>query len=404
MFVQKRIERAIERFRASGSIPLRVELWDGRRFDLALAPAVTVRLASPQALRYFLSPDLDGLGEAFVEGHIEVYGPIHEVIRIGAELARLNFSAGRAVLPRFLRHSRSQDREAIEYHYDVSNEFYSVFLDRNMVYSCAYFRSPTDPLDIAQEQKLDHILTKLRLKPGEQLLDIGCGWGALVIRAAKKYGAITKGITLSKNQFKLVRQRIREEGLEDRCTVELLDYRDLKTSEAFDKIVSVGMFEHVGLKNLPVYFAKVSSLLRPGGLFLNHGITSSDADERWVSGGAGKFIDRYVFPSGELPHLSRAVREIASAGLDVTDVESLRRHYALTCRLWADRLDASRERATDLAGERRFRIWQMYLAGCAHGFAHGWMNVYQILACKSADGNEGELPWTRDYMYAAQPH
>lgn len=399
MFVQRHIERAIDRFRASGSIPLRVELWDGRGFNLSPAPAVTVRVASPQALRYFLSPSLDGLGEAFVEGHVDVKGPVHEVIRVAVELARESVAAGRSALPRLARHSRAFDRTAIEYHYDVSNEFYALFLDRDMLYSCAYFRRLDDSLDAAQEQKLDHVLTKLRVKPGERFLDIGCGWGALVIRAAKKYGAVARGITLSTNQFEYAQRRIRDEGLADRCSVELRDYRDLQGSGAFDKVAAIGVFEHVGFNNLPAYFAKVNELLRPGGLLLNHGITSTDIEERWVGGGAGEFIDRYVFPNGEIPHLCRAIREISGAGLEIADVESLRRHYAATCRLWADRLDANRELAVEIAGERRFRIWQMYLAGCAHGFAQGWIDIHQILACKTVDGDAGALPWTRDYMY-----
>ena len=399
MFLDKRIEDVMEHFRGGGAIPLRVELWDGRRFDLAPAPAVTVRVLGPRALRYFLSPSLKGLGEAFVEGHVDVQGPVHEAIRIGVALARQGAALGRGALPRLMRHSRALDREAIEYHYDVSNEFYAIFLDRDMLYSCAYFRTPADTLDTAQEQKLDHILTKLRLKPGERFLDIGCGWGALVIHAARKYGAVARGITLSRQQFEYAQQRIRREGLADRCAVDLGDYRDLQGCETFDKVAGVGVFEHVGFKNLPLYFSRVRELLRPGGLFLNHGITSTDVDERWVGGGAGEFIDRYVFPNGELPHLSRALREVARAGLEVTDVESLRRHYAATCRHWADRLEAGREQAVRLAGERRFRIWQMYLAGCAHGFAHGWIDVHQILACKTVEGNAGALPWTRDYMY-----
>jgi cyclopropane-fatty-acyl-phospholipid synthase len=399
MFLEKKIEHVIERLRGSGSVPLRVELWDGRRFDLAPAPAVTLRVAGPQAMRYFLSPSLNGLGEAFIEGHVDVEGSIHEIFRVGVELSRQGVDIGRRALPRLTRHSRAFDRKAIEHHYDVSNEFYSIFLDRNMLYSCAYFRSAADSLDTAQEQKLDHILAKLRLKRGEQFLDIGCGWGALVIRAARKYGALAKGITLSTNQFEYAQQRIREEGLADQCSVELRDYRDMQGSGEFDKIAGIGVSEHVGFKNLPVYFGKVSELLRPGGLFLNHGITSTDIEERWVGGGGGEFIDRYVFPNGELPHLSRAVREISGAGLEVTDVESLRRHYAATCRLWADRLDAGRERAIELAGQRRFRIWQLYLAGCAHGFARGWIDIHQILARKTMNGDSSELPWTRDYMY-----
>jgi len=401
MLFQNTLERKVRQLRTGCSAALRIELWDGRHFDLADNPSVKLRLNGPRAVKYLLSPSLDGLGEAFVEGHIEVEGPIHEVIRAGVDLARQadSNSSRSGGQPRPKSHSRDTDREAIEYHYDVSNDFYSLFLGPDMVYSCAYFRDPGDSLELAQQRKIDYILTKLRVGPGDRLLDVGCGWGALILRAASKYGAFAKGITLSRNQYQLAQERIRREGLQDRCSVELCDYRDVPGSESFDKITSVGMFEHVGLENLPDYFGKIHDLLRPRGLVLNHGITSSDPEEANVVSGGAEFIERYVFPHGELPHLSRAIRALSTAGLEVTDVESLRRHYALTCREWANRLDALKDRALALAGERRSRIWRLYLAGCAFGFEQGWVNVYQVLACKSRDGDLGSLPLTRDYMY-----
>jgi cyclopropane-fatty-acyl-phospholipid synthase len=303
-------------------------------------------------------------------------------------------------LHRLTRHDRGRDRKAIEYHYDVSNEFYSPFLDRDMVYSCAYYRNASDSLDAAQTQKLDHILNKLMLRPGESLLDIGCGWGALIVRAAQKYGAVATGITLSRNQFEYAQERIRAEGLEGRCRVELRDYRDLAGTEVYDRIASVGMFEHVGLKNLPEYFSRIHALLKSGGLVLNHGITSSDIENRWIGLGAGEFIDRYVFPDGELPHVAVVLKEMSAAGLEVVDAESLRRHYARTCHEWANRLESHRNRAVAVAGERRLRIWEIYLAGCAYGFSKGWINIYQVLACKSGGSHAIPLPLTRDYMYA----
>lgn len=399
MLLQNGIERVIERVLAQSPIPMRVELWDGRRFEVGAAPTVSLKITGPRALPYFLAPTLDRLGEAFVEGHVEVEGPVHDVIRAGVGLASRASDNARAAPPSPKRHSRELDRDAIAYHYDVSNEFYGLFLDREMVYSCAYFAAQDDSLDKAQERKLDHVLRKLRLQQGERLLDIGCGWGALIVRAAKQYGAIATGITLSRNQFEFVRERIRAEGLEDRCAVQLRDYRDVPDTDGFDKIASVGMFEHVGFENLPVYFGKIRDLLRPGGLVLNHGITASQVDEGNAVCGGGEFIERYVFPHGELPHLSRAIREISAAGLEVVDVESLRRHYARTCRQWADRFQSNLDRARTLAGERRARIWRVYLAGCAYGFERGWVNVHQVLACKAVDGDLGSLPHTRDFMY-----
>jgi cyclopropane-fatty-acyl-phospholipid synthase len=399
MFLESRFERALSRVCTNGAIPLRLELWDGRRFDLSSNPTVTLAVPKRSALQYLVSPDLGKLGEAFVEGHIRVEGSIHDIFKVAESLARNVAATSRAGFQRLTRHSRDSDRKAIEYHYDVSNEFYALFLDARMVYSCAYYRDEDDSLETAQVRKLDHVLAKLALKPGERFLDIGCGWGALILRAARERGAMATGITLSKNQFEYARDRIRAEGLQNRCSVELCDYRDLPESRAFDKIASVGMFEHVGLKNLPEYFGRIRSLLKDGGLALNHGITTTDTDSNRMRLGAGDFIDRYVFPDGELPHIGLVLKEMAAAGLEVTDVESLRRHYARTCHEWADRLEVNRERAMCVAGEKRFRIWQIYLAGSAYGFARGWMNVYQVLACRADNPDAGALPLTRDYMY-----
>ena len=400
MFLERRLERLIEKLKESASIPLRLELWNGRAFDLASQPTVKIGVPSPSALRFLIPPDLMKLGQAYVEGYLRVEGPILEVFRVAESLARSAASSGGKGLRYFWHHTKKRDRQDIEYHYDVSNDFYSLWLGRGMVYSCAYFRNETDSLDTAQEQKLDHILGKLMLRPDERFLDIGCGWGALIVRAAKKYGARATGVTLSRNQYEFASKRIRDEGLEGRCEVRLQDYRDVPGEGVFDKIASVGMFEHVGLRHLNTYFAKIRSLLAEGGLVLNHGITATAPDSRWVGLGAGEFVSRYVFPHGELPHLSVVLRETASAGLEVADVESLRRHYARTCLEWASRLEQNREQAIAAAGDKRYRIWQIYLAGCAHGFEHEWMNIYQVLARKEGAASN-PLPLTRDYMYRA---
>lgn len=399
MLLEYRFERMMDRLHGGSGMPLRLQLWNGRRFDLSPQPTVTISIPKPSALRYFITPDLDKLGKAFVEGDIRVEGPIHDVFRIAESMARRIAGNRFRFHPFARRHTRHRDRRAIEYHYDVSNAFYKLFLDRNMVYSCGYYRNDADTLDQAQEQKLDHILRKLALRPGDRFLDIGCGWGALVVRAAQCYGAVATGITLSVNQLEYARERISAAGLDDRCRVELRDYRDLDGE--FDRIASVGMFEHVGLKNLPLYFGKIRSLLTSDGLVLNHGITTSDTSARWMPLGAGEFIDRYVFPEGELPHLSQVLRDMADAGLEVADVESLRRHYARTCRAWADRLEANQGSAVAIAGGKRTRIWQIYLAGCAYGFDMGWMNLYQVLASRADNGRGHPLPLTRDYMYGA---
>jgi len=399
MFFEKRFLKTIDQIRTQIAVPLRIELWNGRQFDFCSEPSVTVTIPNSSALRYFISPNLNKLGEAFVEGHIRVEGSPKNVFKVAEGLARSMTAKLPSAFQWVAHHSRDRDREAIQYHYDVSNDFYALFLDRNMVYSCAYYQNDSDDLETAQNQKLDHILNKLRLKPGDRFLDIGCGWGALITRAAQKYGAIATGITLSQNQFDGAREQIRRAGLEGQCRVLLCDYRDLNEPDTYDKIASVGMFEHVGLKNLPVYFEAVHRLLKDDGLVLNHGITSSDIESRWIGMGAGEFIDRYVFPDGELPHVSLALKEMASAGLEVLDVESLRRHYARTCEAWSNNLESHRDEAMRIAGERRYRIWQIYLAGCAYGFSNGWMNLYQVLCSKTENNELRQQPLTRDYMY-----
>lgn len=400
MFLENRLAKIVDRVKAEQAIPLRLELWNGRTFELGPRPRVSVAFPRPSALRYFVWPDLMKLGEAYVEGRIHVQGSLKDIFEVGELYARKAAHASRlAGIRRVVSHSRSRDRKAIQYHYDVSNDFYALFLDRNMVYSCAYFRSESDSLDLAQEQKLDHILNKLQVKPGEMLLDIGCGWGALIMRAVTKYGAIATGITLSQNQYDYVSRRIREEGLEGRCEVRLQDYRDVPGEGTYDKIASIGMFEHVGFKNLRLYFTKIRSLLKDGGVVLNHGITSVDPESRSVGLGAGEFIGRYVFPHGELPHISLVLSEMAQARLDATDVESLRQHYARTTGMWASRLERHRDRAIEIAGDKRYRIWSVYLQGCSYGFEQGWMTIYQVLACKQGGPQQNPLPLTREYMY-----
>ena len=403
--IEKQVLKYLEALRRRQPLPLRVTLWDGSEVALGDEPRVDLRLKDATSARYFLKPSMSALGEAFVEGHIDVHGDIREIVAVAERLSRTgDEEQGLGKLPSWLaRHTRKTDRQAIEYHYDVSNEFYSAWLDPRMVYSCAYFRTGDEDLATAQVQKLDHVCRKLMLAPGHTLLDIGCGWGAMAIHAASRYGVKAVGVTLSTNQFELARERVRQAGLEDRVEIRLQDYRDVPGEAGFDRISSIGMFEHVGLKNLRGYFDTVHRLLKPGGIALNHGITSADADNRSVGLGAGEFIDRYVFPDGELPHVSLAIRELSEAGLELTDAESLRRHYAKTLGFWSDRFERQIDHLGALAGEKRTRIWRVYLAGCAHAFAHGWINIYQLQAIRprnAAGGAENPLPLSRAYMYA----
>ncbi|GHD59307.1 SAM-dependent methyltransferase [Jeongeupia chitinilytica] len=394
-------DRWVGQVRAHGELPLQIRLWNGRDYRFSAAPTVTITLPSPHAVSYFRRPSLASLGEAYVEGQVDIDGPLPSVFEVAVALAGRLVSGNKLwgrLAARGRQHSRSLDSESVQYHYDVSNDFYRLWLDEQMVYSCAYFERGDEGLDAAQVKKLDHILTKVMLRPGERLLDIGCGWGALVLRAATKFGAHATGITLSENQYALAQQRIREAGVQDRCKVLLCDYRDV--TGTYDKITSVGMFEHVGLANLGGYFAKVHSLLRDGGLVLNHGITTTDVDNG--SGaffGGGDFIDRYVFPNGELPHLALAVREMSAAGLEVIDIESLRRHYARTLEFWTERFEANADRIRTMVDDKHYRIWRVYLAGCAWAFANDWVSIYQLLGCRAGAIGLNPTPMSRSYMY-----
>jgi len=294
------------------------------------------------------------------------------------------------------RHSLNRDRRAVTYHYDVSNDFFATYLDKNMVYSCGYFEREDDDLDTAQERKLDYICRKLRLSSGERLLDIGCGWGGLIIHAARKYGVKALGITLSAPQAELANERIERAGLGDRCRAEVRDYRMMNEPESFDKLVSVGMFEHVGGSMLPGYFKQAYDLLKPGGVFHNHGIASS---ESYPVHKGRSFSDYFVFPDGELLPINRTLAAAEHAGFEVRDVESLREHYALTLRHWVSRLEANRERALSFTDETTFRVWRLYMSGSAHGFHRGRLNVYQAVMVKSQRSPSG-LPLTRDDWYS----
>jgi cyclopropane-fatty-acyl-phospholipid synthase len=301
-------------------------------------------------------------------------------------------SHGRAVKA----HSRTENRDAVQFHYDVSNEFYALWLDRAMVYSCAYFESPEVDLDAAQQAKLDHVCRKLCLRAGENFLDIGCGWGALLMHAAQHYGVRAHGVTLSPQQLLVAQQRIDEAGLADRVSVELRDYRDLPAEAVYDKVASIGMFEHVGLKNLPVYFSTVHRLLKPHGLFLNHGITHDS--EGWQKSVSTEFINRYVFPDGQLDNVSNIQHAMERARFEIADVEALRPHYALTLRHWVSRLERNHARALQYVNEATFRVWRLYMAACALDFEAGGIGIYQVLASRRAAGGQ-PLPLTRRHLY-----
>ena len=399
MFWEKKLLQWAQEVKAQANLPARLVLWNGQQLDFGefAAPQVTIKVQSATALPMLLDPSLDHLGEAYVKGLLDIDGRLADIINVSHVLAR-STATGTDRLARVARHfghSKASDRRAIQYHYDVSNDFYQLWLDESMVYSCAYFENGDEDLATAQRKKIDHILTKIRLQPGQRLLDIGCGWGALVLRAASRFGAQCVGVTLSRNQFELATERVRAAGLQDRVEIRLQDYRDVRGQ--FDRITSVGMFEHVGRKNLPLYFSRMHDLLAEDGMALNHGITSTDADSGEVSQG-GDFIDRYVFPDGELPHISLALEAMQRGGLEVLDVESLRRHYARTLSIWTENFELHAAQIHALVDEEKFRIWRVYLAGCAYAFENDDVSIFQVL-CRKAGRSAQQIPWSRRYMY-----
>lgn len=386
-------------------LPLKVRLWDGTTLGTLPESRVELTVNTPAALTSLAQPNMGKLARSYVEQQIDVEGSARDVLRAtealcGAQTEVLRRRTRLRFHP-WVRHTRFFDRKTVSRHYDVSDEFFRLWLDRLRVYSCAYFRRADDTLDIAQEQKLDHICRKLQLAPGERFLDMGCGWGSLVMWAARRYKVQSLGVTLSHNQHDYAQKKIRELGLEGKCEVRLLDYRDVPEDAGFDKIASVGMFEHVGRSNFPVYFGKIARLLKPGGLVLNHGITHTALNQGELGSGIGDFIQDYVFPGGELSHISQVIEAMAQQGLESWDVESLRPHYARTLWSWVERLEANRSAALAAVGEKTYRIWRIYMAGSAHAFERGWMSVYQVLAGKALANGALALPLTRDYIYAA---
>jgi cyclopropane-fatty-acyl-phospholipid synthase len=395
------------------ALPFTLRFWDGSTLPGQSPTPVTV-VHSPKALTYILrAPNEIGLARAWVTGLLDVEGDVEAVlaarnrfrgIALSAadrlKLARAALRAAPSVLlqhaqipaieaaPRGRRHSLGRDRTAVRHHYDVSNDFYRLVLGPSMTYSCAYFETPGDTLEVAQERKHELICRKLRLHPGERLLDIGCGWGSLLLHAAERHGVRGVGVTLSERQAELARSRVRDAGLADLVEIRLADYRELGDGP-FDKIASVGMYEHVGRSELSSYAATVAELLRPGGLFLNHGIARLASEPP----GSDTFISRYIFPDGELHPVTEIQSAMQAAGLEVRDVESLREHYPLTLRRWAANLDAERERVVELVGLERERAWWLYMLASAVGFEDGDISIYQVLAARL--GAEHWLPLDR---------
>ncbi len=411
-----------------------VHYWDKTIEAPARPPAFTLHLRRPGALRRMLLPPSErAIGEAYLRDDLDLTGDIEaatslidelaESLRSPTQMARLARlllrlptndlpievdGEGRPVpRPGKSHRARPGDMQVIRYHYDVGSEFYTLWLDARLLYSCAYFRREDDDLETAQKAKLEHICRKLRLKPGERLLDISSGWGGLVQYAAAHYGVQALGIALTESQAVLARRRITAAGLSERCQIEVGDFRNLPAEASFDKVVSVGMFEQVGHAQLPHYFATAYRLTRPGGLFLHQGIASPASTalasrQHWLRARIwkpGAFFQRYLFPDAEVLPTREAIWQAELAGFETRDVESLREHYTLTLRHWKRNLEARYREAVQLVGEPTYRVWRLYLAASARGFATGKLTLTQTLFSKPGPSGNTELPMTRADLY-----
>jgi cyclopropane-fatty-acyl-phospholipid synthase len=412
------LDAVLERKLATLSLPLAVVLPGGQRFGPEPA-ALTLRLKELGPLAHLAAGQIGKVAQDYVEGRLDFDGNLRDLMQIASQMIGDDPTRHEVLKPlawwRSIvrdvrsrnRHGRDEDARQIQFHYDVSDDFYALWLDPRRVYSCAYYRDRGIGLAQAQEAKLDHICRKLMLRPGERFLDIGAGWGGLLLWAAENYGVKAHGITLSRNQHAHVNRLIDERGLSGRVTMELRDYRELPEDEPFDKIASVGMFEHVGLAQLPEYFAKIHRLLKPGGLLMNHGITAAGTKNEQLGAGMGEFIERYIFPGGELIHVAKVLEVMSEAHLEPLDVESLRPHYARTLWAWSDALEAHLEAARRITRESVVRAYRLYLAGSAMSFEQGWISLFQMLAARPSGeaetgtmrGAQSAYPFNRSYIY-----
>ncbi len=417
-----------------------VQLPHGQLLGAANA-AVKLTFSSWSSIARLKAGQMGALAEDYVEGTLQLEGTMRDIIRTVTKLLPGNPVESdtrwwQGLMRRaksLAAHTLEKDAAQIQFHYDVSDDFYALWLDPRRVYSCAYYPNLADAsvtLASAQEAKLDHICRKLRLMPGERFLDIGAGWGGLLLWAAEHYGVDATGITLSKNQHAYVTRLIAEKGLGHRVQMELRDYRDLNPgtdagSRPFDKISSVGMFEHVGHANMTAYFSKIMGLLAPGGLVMNHGITAGGLQNRQLGAGMGDFIEKYIFPGGELLHISAVMEHMARSGLELVDLENLRPHYARTLWDWSNALEERLDDARDVLAadgsekgnaeraEKTLRAYRLYLAGSAMSFEQGWISLHQLLATKPsgdvnlskdglcARGAQSAYPFNRSFMYEA---
>lgn len=381
-----------ELLKNSFNIPLKVTYWDQKTEQYGTGdPDIHITIHKPIPIKSIMNNASLALGEAYMNKAIEIDGSIEKLI-LAAYQSRNSFLYNKK-FKQFMpthTHSKNDDEEFVQDHYDIGNDFYKLWLDDTMTYSCAYFEKPDDTLKQAQLNKVHHILKKLNPQPGKTLVDIGCGWGTLMLTAAQEYHLKVTGITLSEEQYEYVVQEIKDLKLTDCAEVKLVDYREIK-DQKWDYVVSVGMFEHVGHEDLPEYFRDVAQMLVDGGTALIHGIT------RQGSGALNAWIDKWIFPGGYIPGLTENIDNILNAGLQLSDMEMLRRHYQRTLEIWEQNFQAHRAEVTQMMDERFSRMWELYLQACAASFASGNIDVVQYLISKGPSGTN--LPMTRDYVY-----
>lgn len=423
--MERQVGRQLEKLMAarldSGTRSLAVA-WPGGRVGPGDAK-VLLRFRATRWLTAMAQARLGDLAEAYVRGELDIEGSMRDLMAAAAAL--LQDPTSEALVSPWRRlwqhwrsrrhHDRAHDAQQVQFHYDVSDDFYALWLDPRRVYSCAYWPAGVNDLAAAQEAKLDLICRKLKLEPGLRFLDIGAGWGGLLLWAAEHYGVQAHGVTLSKHQHAHVSRLIQARGLTDRVRMELLDYRDIACTDwgrrPFDRIASVGMFEHVGDAQLPGYFSTLQALLAPGGLMLNHGITAGGLHNHQLGAGMGDFVERHIFPGGELVHVSRVTTTLAEGGLELLDAENLRPHYARTLWAWSDALEARLPEAAQLVPPETLRAYRLYLAGSAMNFEHGWLGLYQLLGARpdhqvehpvreGLRGRQSAYPFERSYIYA----
>jgi len=379
---------------ASFNAPIDVEFWDGEKVSYGDGePIAKIIMHEVIPVKDIMSHASLTFGEAYMDGKIEIQGDLQKLVTTvyNSKDSFLNSSKFAKLVPKH-SHTEKKSKADVQSHYDIGNDFYEKWLDPTMTYSCAYFASEDDSLEDAQWNKVRHILNKLNAKPGEKLLDIGCGWGTLIFTAAKEYNLEATGVTLSQQQYDFVTKKIEAEGLQDRVHIYLEDYRELK--DKYDHVTSVGMFEHVGKENLEAYFEQINHLLVENGTALIHGITGQHN-----GAGVDAWINKYIFPGGYVPNIAENVEHIMHASLQIDDIEPLRRHYQKTLEIWTENFHNVSEEVISRYGERFYRMWDLYLQSCAASFESGNIDVVQYLMTKGPSGTD--LPMTRAYMYQA---